>query len=160
LGFATLRNGTYGSILLIGDRRIVVAKETMDFIHDLFPFKHAPSANSEYAWLHRLLKRYKSPKKNSLTEDVEDVQGNEIAALDPSQEAEEVLTRSSKSVVAVLRTHKILIQRILTIRSWRPLLILTTLLLLRPSSRFHPCCLHLDLHLQHLCLWRCSWRFE
>jgi len=76
LGFATLRNGTYGSILLIGDRRIVVAKETMDFIHDLFPLKHAPSANSEYAWLHRLLKRYKSPKKNSLTEDVEDVQGN------------------------------------------------------------------------------------
>ena len=101
LGFATLRllNGTYGSILLIGNRRIVVAKETMDFIHDLFPLKHAPSANSEYAWLHRLLKRYKSQKKNSLTEDVEDVQGNEIAALDPSQEAEEVLTRSSKPVV-------------------------------------------------------------
>ena len=73
MGFATLRNGTYGSILLIGDRRIVVAKETMDFIHDLFPLKHAPSVNSEYAWLHRLLKRYKSPKKNSLTEDVEDV---------------------------------------------------------------------------------------
>jgi hypothetical protein len=137
LGFATLRNGTYGSILLIGDRCIVVAKEPMDFIHDLFPLKHAPSANSEYAWLHRLLKRYKSPKKNSLTEDVEDVQGNEIAALDPSQEAEEVLTRSSKPVV---------------LRSWRPLLILTTLLLLRPSSRFHPYCLHLDLHLQHLML--------
>jgi len=71
----------------------------MDFIHDLFPLKHAPSANSEYAWLHRLLKCYKSPKKNSLNEDVEDVQDNEIAALDPSQEAEEVLTRSSKPVV-------------------------------------------------------------
>ena len=99
LGFATFRNGTYGSILLIGDRRIVVAKETMDFIHDLFPLKNAPSANSEYAWLHRLLKRYKSPKKNLLTEDFEDVQGNEIAALDPSQEADEVLTRSSKPVV-------------------------------------------------------------
>ena len=54
LGFATLRNGTYGSILLIGDQRIVVAKETIDFIHDLFPPKHAPSANSEYVWLHRL----------------------------------------------------------------------------------------------------------
>ena len=81
---------------LIGDRRIVVAKETMDFIHDLFPLKTAPSANSEYAWLHRLLKRYKSPKKNLLTEDFEDVQGNEIAALDPSKEADEVLTRSSK----------------------------------------------------------------
>ena len=99
LGFATLRNGTYGCILRIGDRRIVAVKETIDFIHDLFPLKHAPSANSEYAWLHRLLKRYKSQKKNSLTEDVEDVQGNEIAALDPSKEAEEVLTRSSKPVV-------------------------------------------------------------
>ena len=99
LGFATFRNGTYGSILLIGDKRIVVAKETMDFIHDLFPLKTAPSANSEYAWLHRLLKRYKSPKKYLLTEDFEDVQGNEIAALDPLQEADEVLTRSSKPVV-------------------------------------------------------------
>jgi len=150
VGFATLRNGTYGSILLIGDRCIVVAKETMDFIHDLFPLKHAPSANSEYAWLYRLLKRYKSPKKNSLTEDVEDVQGNDIAALDPSQEADQVLTRSSKPVVtAVLRTQKILIQWILTMRSWRPLLILTTLLLLLPSSRFHPYSLHLNLHTQH-----------
>jgi len=34
-----------------------------------------------------------------LTEDFEDVQGNEIAALDPSQEADKVLTRSSKPVV-------------------------------------------------------------
>ena len=151
LGFATLRNGTSGSIFLIGNRRIVVAKETMDFIHDLFPLKHAPSANSEYAWLHRLLKRYKSPKKDSLTEDVEDVQGNEIAALDPPQEAEEVLTKSSKPVVriAVLRTQKILIQWILIMRSWRPLLILTTLLLLLQSSRFHPHSLHLNLHPQH-----------
>jgi len=152
LGFAPLRNSTYGSILLIGDRRIVVAKETMVFIHDLFPLKHAPSANSEYAWLHRLLKRYKSLKKNSLTDDLEDVQGNEIAALDPSQEAAEVLTRSSKPVV---QTQKILIRWILTMRSWRPLLILTTLLLLRPSSSFHQYCLHLNLHLQ-----QCSWRFE
>ena len=70
----------------------------MDCVHDLFPLKNAPSANSEYVWLHRLLKRYKSPKKNLLTEDFEDVQGNEIAALDPSQEADEVLTRSSKPV--------------------------------------------------------------
>ena len=34
-------------------------------------------------------------------------------------------------------------------RSWRPLLILTTLLLLLPSSRFHPYSLHLNLHPQH-----------
>ena len=84
----------------------------MDFIYDSFPLKTAPLANSEYAWLHRLLKRYKSPKKILLTEDVEDVQGNEIAALDPSQEAEEVFTRSSKPVVqeiwetVLLEPHK------------------------------------------------------
>jgi len=34
-------------------------------------------------------------------------------------------------------------------RSWRPLLILTTLLLLLPSTRFHPYCLHLNLYPQH-----------
>ena len=37
--------------------------------------------------------------RSSLTEDFEDVQGNEIAALDPSQEADMVLTRSSEPVV-------------------------------------------------------------
>jgi len=99
LGFATFRNSTYRSILLIGDRCIVVAKESMDFIHDLFPLKTAPSAISEYAWLYRLLKRYKSAKKNLLTEDFEDVQAHEISALDASQEAEEILTRSSMPVV-------------------------------------------------------------
>ena len=76
-----------------------MAKETMDFIHDLFPLKIAQSANSKYAWPFCLLKHYKSPKKNLPTEDFEDVQGNEIATLDPSQEADEVLTRSSKTVV-------------------------------------------------------------
>jgi len=33
-GFATFSNGTYRSVLLIGDRRFVVAKKTMDFFHD------------------------------------------------------------------------------------------------------------------------------
>jgi len=41
LGFSTLSNVTYGSVLLIGDRRLVVAKETMDFIHDCFPLKES-----------------------------------------------------------------------------------------------------------------------
>jgi len=83
------------------DRRLAhcSAKETMNFIHDLFPLKIAPSANFDYAWLHRRLQRnVQRSKKNSLTEDFEDVQGNEIAALDPSQEPDEVLTRSSKPV--------------------------------------------------------------
>jgi len=49
LGFATLEKGTYGSILMIGERRFVVAQETVDFIHNNFPLKYAPSANPEYA---------------------------------------------------------------------------------------------------------------
>ena len=62
--------------------------------------KHTPLASFEYAWLHRRLQRnIQRSKKNSLTEDFEDVQGTEIAALDPSQEADKVLTRSSKPVV-------------------------------------------------------------
>jgi len=45
--------------------------------------KHTPLATFEYAWLHRRLQRnIQRSKKNSLTEDFEDVQGNEIAALD------------------------------------------------------------------------------
>jgi len=59
--------------------------------------KHTPLATFEYARLHRCLQRnIQRSKKNSLTEDFEDVQGNEIAALDPSQEYDKVLTRSSK----------------------------------------------------------------
>ena len=62
----------------------------MDFIHDLFPLKEVPSANSEYAWLHRLLKRKQRSKKNSHGDGHGDVQGNEIAMLDPSQESDAV----------------------------------------------------------------------
>jgi len=97
-GFATLSNGTYGSVLLIGDRRLVVAKETMDFIHDCFPLKEEPSSNSEYAWVHNLLRQNRSPKKNLTTQDAEDMQGNEIVALDPLQESEKKRSGSSKPV--------------------------------------------------------------
>jgi len=62
----------------------------MDFIHDLFPLKDASFANSEYAWLHRLLKRKQRSKKNSHGDGHGDVQGNEIAMLDPSQESDAV----------------------------------------------------------------------
>jgi len=51
------------------------------------------------AWLYHYLqlgRTFQRLKKNSLTEYFEDVQGNEIVALDPSQEADEVLTRASK----------------------------------------------------------------
>ena len=36
LGFATLEKGTYGSILMVGERRFVVAQETVDFVHNNF----------------------------------------------------------------------------------------------------------------------------
>ena len=98
LGFATLSNGNYGSVLLIGDRRLVVAKETMDFIHDCFPLKEEPLSNSEYAWVHNLLRQNRSPKKNLTTQDAEDMQGNEIVALDPLQESEKKRSGSSKPV--------------------------------------------------------------
>ena len=55
LGSATLEKGTYGSIFMIGERRFVVAKETVDFIHNKFPLKHAKSANSECVWMHGLM---------------------------------------------------------------------------------------------------------
>jgi len=71
----------------------------MDFIHDLFPLKDAPSANSEYAWLHRLLKRKQRLKKDYHYDGHGDVQGNEIAALDPSQESAAVSLDLSKAAV-------------------------------------------------------------
>jgi len=89
LGFTILSNGTHGSVFLNSDRRLVEAKETMDFIHDCFPPKEEPSSNPEYVWVHNLFRRNRSPKKNLTTQDAEDMQGNgEIVALDPSQESE------------------------------------------------------------------------
>jgi len=57
--FATLEKCTYGSILIIGERHFVVAKETVDFIHNNFPLKHAPSANPEYAWMYGLMQQFR-----------------------------------------------------------------------------------------------------
>ena len=69
----------------------------MDFIQDLFPLKDTPSANSEYAWLHRLLKRKQKSKKKFHDDGHGDVQGNEITALDPSQESDVVSLDLSKA---------------------------------------------------------------
>ena len=71
----------------------------MDFIHDLFPLKEAPSTNSEYAWLHCLLKRKQRSKKDFHDDGHGDVQGNEIVALDPSQESDAVSLDLSKAAV-------------------------------------------------------------
>jgi len=50
---------------MIGDRRFVVAKETVDFIHNNFPLKHTPCANPEYAWMHGLMQRNQAVHKDS-----------------------------------------------------------------------------------------------
>jgi len=79
---------------MIGERRFVVAKETVDFIHNNFPLKHAPSANPEYAWMHGLIQRNQADQKDSLlSDDFGDVDQGIIAALDPLQE----LVASSQS---------------------------------------------------------------
>ena len=65
LGFATLEKGTYRSILMVGERRFVVAQETVDFVHNNFPLKYAPSANPEYAWMHGLMQRNQAVQKDS-----------------------------------------------------------------------------------------------
>jgi hypothetical protein len=50
--------GTYGSVLLVGDGRYVVAREhVVAYIQDHFPLQHQKSANPELEWLHRLLGR-------------------------------------------------------------------------------------------------------
>jgi len=42
----------------------------VDFIHNHFPLKHAPSANPEYAWMHGLMQRNQAVHKDSLFSDV------------------------------------------------------------------------------------------
>ena len=72
---------------MIGERRFVVAKETVDFIYSNFPLKHAPSANPEYAWMHGLMQRNQAVQKDSLfSDDFGDVDQGIIAALMPLQE--------------------------------------------------------------------------
>jgi len=102
LGFATLEKGTYGSVLMIGERRFVVAKETVDFIHNNFPLKHAPSANPEYAWMHGLMQGNQAVQKDSLfSDDFGDVDQGIIAALDPGPLQEPVASSQSFSKAAV-----------------------------------------------------------
>ena len=60
-----------------------MAEKSVDFIHDLFPLKEAPTANSKYAWLHRLLKRKQRSKKNSHEDGHGDVQGSSLDESDP-----------------------------------------------------------------------------
>ena len=44
VGFATLQ-GTYGSVLMVGDNRYVVAREHVAYVQDHFPLQHEKSAN-------------------------------------------------------------------------------------------------------------------
>ena len=49
--------GTYGSVLLVGDKKYVVAREHVSYVQDHFPLQQERSANPELEWLHRLLAR-------------------------------------------------------------------------------------------------------
>ena len=57
VGFATLK-GTYGSVLMVGEGKYVVAREHVAYVQDHFPLQRQKSANPELEWLHRLLGRY------------------------------------------------------------------------------------------------------
>ena len=56
MGFATLK-GTYGSVLMVGEGKYVVAREHVAYVQDHFPLQARKSANPELDWLHRLLGR-------------------------------------------------------------------------------------------------------
>ena len=56
VGFSTLQ-GTNGSVLLVGDKKYVVAREHVSYVQDHFPLHQDRSANPELEWLHRLLAR-------------------------------------------------------------------------------------------------------
>ena len=56
VGFATLK-GTYGSVLMVGEGKYVVAREHVNYVQDHFPLQKEKSANPELDWLHRLLGR-------------------------------------------------------------------------------------------------------
>ena len=57
VGFATLK-GTYGSVLMVGEGKYVVAREHVNYVQDHFPLQKEKSANPELDWLHRLLGRH------------------------------------------------------------------------------------------------------
>ena len=54
VGFATLK-GIYGSVLMVGEGKYVVAREHVNYVQDHFPLQKEKSANPELDWLHRLL---------------------------------------------------------------------------------------------------------
>jgi hypothetical protein len=79
VGIATLQ-GTYGSVLLVGDRKYVVAREHVNYVQDHFPLQREKSANKELAWLNRLLGRNNG---NDIVGT--EMESQESAALDPMQ---------------------------------------------------------------------------
>jgi len=72
---------------MIGERRFVVAKKTVDLIHNNFSLKHAPSANPEYAWMHGRIQRNQAVHEDTFSsDDFGDVDQGIIAAPDLLQE--------------------------------------------------------------------------
>ena len=78
MGFATLQ-GTYGSVLMVGDKKYVVAREHVSYVQDHFPLQQERSANPELEWLHRLLAR---SNDNDIVSEVTEQQAG--MAIDPS----------------------------------------------------------------------------
>jgi hypothetical protein len=91
VGVMTLQS-TYGSVLLVGVRKYVVAREHTGYIQDHFPLQQQKSANPELEWLHRLLGRN---NENEITPpDIDAVNDQTHVALDPSCSAEDISRRT------------------------------------------------------------------
>ena len=91
VGVMTLQS-TYGSVLLVGVRKYVVAREHTGYIQDHFPLQQQKSANPELKWLHRLLGRN---NENEITPpDIDAVNDQTHVALDPSCSAEDISRRT------------------------------------------------------------------
>jgi hypothetical protein len=80
VGLATLQ-GTYGSVLMVGNNRYVVAREHVAYVQDHFPLQHEKSANPELEWLHRLLGRQND---NDMKPEDDVMSSRDEMALDPS----------------------------------------------------------------------------
>jgi len=50
---------------MLGNRRFAVARETVDFIYNISPLKHALCVNPEYEWMHGLMQRNQAVYKES-----------------------------------------------------------------------------------------------
>ena len=90
IGFATL-NHVYGSIILTGVNKYVVARHHVEYAHDFRPLAKLSSSNPELKWLHQLLGRENSQlaKHDSLTSQLAIPEDSLASAHDPVQSVDE-----------------------------------------------------------------------